>query len=270
MAVAGIQLSINTDELRSLRNNIMAFFPKAEAAQVLGDAIEKAIWPAYLRLREVTPEGPTGNLKRAIAYKVIRYKNSGVAVGLIGYQRAGMGSSRSAAGGTIRAGPDRAFHQWWLEFGTKQRTISKFADKTYFRKSPTKPFTRVRMGRQETVRGKGILHEVSGQNAYIASSFNELGPFKTVSQPGGGGRVETDPAYPKAFFKKSNKPITIDPMPAGGTSGRPPVQTAFTQTQPQMAEILQRELSLTLGQAWAALRFRDAGSITGTDTLGPG
>ena len=59
-------------------------------------------------------------------------------------------------------------------------------------------------------------------------------------------------------------------MPAGGTSGRPPVQTAFTQTQPQVAEILQRELSLTLGQAWAALRFRDAGSITGTDTLGPG
>ena len=270
MAVAGIQLSINTDELRSLRNNIMAFFPKAEAAQVLGDAIEKAIWPAYLRLREVTPEGPTGNLKRAIAYKVVRYKNSGVAVGLIGYNRAGMGSARSAAGGSVKAGPDRAFHQWWLEFGTRQRTISKFSNTPYLRKSPTKPFTRVRMGRQETVRGTGVLHEVSGQNAYIASSFNKLGPFKTVSQPGGDGRVETDPPYPKAFFKKSNKPITIDPMPAGGTSGRPPVQTAFTQTQPQVAEILQRELSLTLGQAWAALRFRDAGSITGTDTLGPG
>ena len=78
MAVAGIQLNINTDELRSLRDNIRAFFPRAEAAEVLGEAIEKAIWPAYLRLREVTPVGPTGMagmtmgwldfLKKALGY----------------------------------------------------------------------------------------------------------------------------------------------------------------------------------------------------------
>jgi hypothetical protein len=131
----------------------------------------------------------------------------------------------------------------------------------------------VRNGRQETVRGKGVVHWVSGQNAYIASSFNRLGPFKMVKQAGGaadGGRVQTDPAYPKAFFKKSKTPITIPAMPEGGSAGRPPVQTAWDNTQAQVAEYLQRELSLTLGQAWAALRFRNEGSVTGTDTLGPG
>lgn len=268
MAVAGIQLNINTEELRGLAANLRAFFPKADAANVLGDAIEKAIWPAYLRLREVTPVGPTGNLKRAVSYKIVKYKQSGVAVGLIGYQRAGKGDARSAAGGTVLAGPDRAFHQWWLEFGTRQRRVGKFSNEPYQRKSPTKPFTRVRNGRTETVRGKGVVHWVSGQNAYIASSFNRLGPFKFNKEQN--GRVQTDPAYPRAFFKKSKTPIVIPAMPVGGDAGVPPVQTAWNQTQGQVAEYLQRELSLTLGQAWAALRYRDSGSITGTDTLGPG
>jgi hypothetical protein len=164
----------------------------------------------------------------------------------------------------------KADRQWWLEFGTKERRISKFSNEPYQRKSPTTPFVRVRNGRQETVRGKGVVHWVSGQNAYIASSFNRLGPFKMLKDTGGQGRVQTDPAYPRAFFRKSRQPIVIPAMPAGGESGRPPVQTAWDQTQAQVAEYLQRELSLTLGQAWAALRFRDAGSVSGTDTLGPG
>ena len=272
MAVAGIQLNINAEELRALRDNIQAFFPRSEAAEVLGEAIEKAIWPAYLRLREVTPIGPTGNLRRAVNYKIVKYKQSGVAVGLIGYNRAGAAGASSAAGGSVQAGPDRAFHQWWLEFGTQQRRVTKLSNEPYQRRSPTTPFVRVRNGRQETVRGKGVVHWVSGQNAYIASSYNRLGPFKMVRQAGGSadaGRVQTDPAYPKAFFKKSKTPITIPAMPAGGTAGRPPVQTAWDDTQAQVAEYLQRELSLTLGQAWAALRYKDSGSVSGTDTLGP-
>jgi hypothetical protein len=271
MAVAGVQLSIDTTELRSLRDNIQSFFKKAEAAEKLGDAIEKAILPLYLRLREVTPLGPTGNLRRAVAQKVVKYKQTGVAVGIVGYQRAGAAGSSSAAGGSVRAGPDRGFHQWWLEFGTQQRTVSKFSNEPYQRRSPTKPFTRVRNGRQETVRGKGVVHWVSGQNAYIASSFNKLGPFKFDQKSAGSdGRVQTDPPYPRAFFKKSKTPIVIPAMPAGGTAGRPPVQTAFDQTQARVAEYLQRELSLTMLEAWNALRIRDSGSVTGTDTLGPG
>ena len=43
MAVAGINLNINFEGLRELQANIKAFFPKKEASEVLGDAIEKAI-----------------------------------------------------------------------------------------------------------------------------------------------------------------------------------------------------------------------------------
>ncbi len=269
MAVAGIQISINTEELRSLRDNIRAFFPKKEAAKVIGDAIKKAIQPAFNRLREVTPVGPTGNLRRAVSQKVKPYPRTGVAVGLIGYRRAGSDPSEETAG-SVRTGPDRGFHQWWLEFGTKQRGVPGRRTKTrqpvareYDRRSPTKPFVRTRVlnGKPitETVRGSGIIHHVTETvPTYIASSFRSRGPFAIK---------DGKPDKPYAFFMKSKTPIVIDPMPVGGDSGRPPVQTAFNQTQAQVADILQRELSLSLGQAWAALRFRDSGSTTGTDTL---
>ena len=277
MAVGGVQININAEELRGLRDKLASFFPNKQAADVIGDAVRKAIQPMTRRLREITPVGPTGNLKRAVASKVVKYRQTGVAVGIVGYRRTGESESRSAQGGKVRIGKDRAFHQWWLEFGVKQRVVSKFSNKPYERRSPSVPFVRVRLGKQETVRGKGEIHTVKkGQNAYIASSFdpeNYLGPFKIVrlgKTNDGRQRVQTDPPYPNAFFKKSSAPIVIPAQQPGGRSGNPPVQTAFVQTQGEIASILQRELSLSLSQAWSSLRIRDTGSVSGTDTLGPG
>ena len=272
MAVAGVQININSEELRGLRDRLREFLPPRQASDVIGDAVRKAIQPMTRRLREITPVGPTGNLKRAVTSKVVKYAQSGVAVGIVGYTRAGESGSASAAGGSVRVGKDRAFHQWLLEFGTKRRVLTKISNKPYQRKSPTVPFTRVRMGQQETVRGKGVVHWVSGQNAVIASSFNRLGPFQTVKNKGNPSAVQTDPNYPAAFFKKAKKgqPLIIEASPAGGVRGIPPVQTAFDQTQGEVAAILQRELGLSLGEAWSALRFRNTGSVSGTDTLGPG
>lgn len=270
MAVAGIKIGVEFPELAALRQGIRALGDKKAAAELLGEALERAIFPAYLRLREVTPVGPTGNMKRAATYKVKVYPRTGGAVGLIGYTRAGAAGSSSAAGGTVEAGPDRAFHQWWLEFGTKQRVISKFSNKPYQRKSPTAPFSRVRNGREETVRGKGVVHWVSGQNAYIASSFNRLGPFKFVKGIGNRDRVQTDPPYDKAFFRKSKTPIIIAPIQPGGLEGRPPVQTAWNQTKAQVADTLTRELRISLEAAVSTLVLRSTGSITGALTAAGG
>lgn len=260
MAVAGIKLSINSEQLRDLRDRIQVFFPKKEASEVLAEAIEIAIFPAFRRLGEVTPRGPTLNLYRARAMKVKKYPRDGAAVGLIGYQRAGAAQASSAAGGSVRTGPDRAFHQWWLEFGTKQRVIQKKSTKPYSRRGHTR-----RMPSGTTTEVKPHVVQ-KGQGKYIASSFNRLGPFKMVRDVNR-NRVQTDPAYPKAFFKASSEPITIPPTPEGGVAGKPPVQTAWDETQAQVAQYLQRELGLRLSEAWAALRYRDSGSITGTDTL---
>jgi hypothetical protein len=276
MAVAGVKIDLNAEELKEFSRKIRQFLPPRQASMVIGDAIKKAIVPLTQRLRQVTPVGPTGNLKRAVTSKVVKYEESGVAVGIVGYTRAGEGKSRSAQGGKVRAGKDRGFHQWWLEFGVKQRVVSKFSNKPYQRRSPTTPFTRVRLGQQETVRGKGVTHWVSGQNAYIASSYDPekyLGPFEIVrigKTSDGNRRVQTDPPYPNAFFKKSRTPIVIPAQQPGGRSGNPPVQTAFNQTQGEIAAILQRELRLSLSEVWSTFRIRDTGSVSGTDTLGPG
>lgn len=268
MAVVGIKLNINTEELRDLRDRLTAFLPPQAAADVIADAIRKAIQPMVRRVREITPVGPTGNLKRAVSSKVVKYRQDGVAVGLVGYTRAARQQSESAAGGSVKAGKDRAFHQWWIEYGTKQRKITEPKIRKYKRRSPTTPFARFRNGQWEAVAGSGVLHDVEEKTpTYIASSFRKLGPFKIIRQVGRDGRVQTDPPYPRAFFRKSKNPIVIPETPPGGIAGRPPLNTAFLETQEQMANILREELSLSLSQAWNALKFRDTGTASGTDTL---
>jgi hypothetical protein len=265
MATAGIVISADFPDLKRVGDAIRGLGDKRFTAQALKDALEKAIYPAYLRLRELSPVGPTGNLKAAASHLVKAYPRDGAAVGLIGYRRAGRIDSTSAAGGKVRSSRasagDRAYHQWLIEYGTRQRTVGKFSNTPYQRKSPTAPFVRTRMGRQETVRGKGVVHTVKGQNAYIASSFKSLGPFELIRQRN--GRVQTDPPYPGAFFRKSKTPIVIAPTPVGGRAGRPPVRTAFEQSQSQVASILQQELRISLERALSTLTFRGEGTLSG-------
>lgn len=258
--MAFIKITIDQQELRNMQEDLARLFPTNDRARILGAIMRKAIKPALDKLREVTPVGPTGNLALAASSKVVTYSRDGVAVGLIGYQRAGREPSVSAGGGSVRRGRDRAFHQWWLEQGTQPRIVAKFSNTPYgrrghLRRIPGKPAVEVRP------------HMVSGQNAYIASSFNKLGPFKmqaTPRVPRGeeGQRVQTDPAYPRAFFKKSKNPIVIPPMTPGGRSGRPPVETAFRESQQAVAEILQRELRITLEEAISTISRSIQGTIS--------
>jgi hypothetical protein len=115
MAVAGIEITAEMAELRQLQQDIGRLFSLADKARILKAALTKAIEPAFQALKQTTPLGPTGNLRRAVAKKVIAYTKDGAAVAVLGFRRAGLSSSESAAGGTVRKGPDRAFHQWWLE-----------------------------------------------------------------------------------------------------------------------------------------------------------
>lgn len=253
MAVAGVQLTLDSSELTRLQESLGKLFDNAGLAATLAEAIERAIWPAFLRLRENTPIGPTGNLKRAVNYKVVKYPRNGGAVGLIGYNRAGVGSTTSAAGGTVQAGPDRAFHQWWLEYGTNQRVVAKLSNKPYQRKAHQRT---MKSGKVAAVRA----HQVSGQNAYIASSFNRLGPFTMTKTPD--GKMATDPAYPNAFFKKSKNPIIIPAMNPGG-SGEPPIQKTWREYQGKVADRLQQELRISLERAIESLTYSSTGSVTG-------
>ena len=261
MATIGIELSAQMEGLRELQDALGKTLRDNPAkAKILAAALEKAVYPAFLRLREVTPLGPTGNLRRAVSYKVVEYGLDGRAVAILGYRRAGREPSGSAAGGTVRAGPDRGYHQWWLEKGTQARQVSKPADKPYTRLGHTR---RMKSGKVVDV----VTHEVKRQGGYIASSYNRLGEFRTLRTPRlprgqEGQRVQTEPAYPNAFFKKSSTPIVIPPMPVGGSEGQPPLERAFRETQARVAEILQRELRLSLEDALSTLFIRGQGTVT--------
>ena len=241
--MAGIIVKANIDKLTELRDRLKDF-PDKVASQMLAAALRKAIKPAETALRAVAPQGPTGNLRAAVNTKVKQYTKDGNAVGLVGFNQAGKGASRSAGGGSVGSGKDRAFHQWFVEFGTQQRRVSKFSNTPYQRKSK-----------------KGIVHWVSGQNAYIASSFNRLGPFRLVKNAS--GRVETDPAYQQAFFKKSKQPIVISAMPRGGRAGSPPVEAAWRSSQGEVAQILRDELSISIDAALAAVSMFMEKTVSG-------
>jgi hypothetical protein len=251
--VAFITISLDASDLNEKQKALANLFGsdgKKGLAEILGDALERAVWPAYLRLREVTPVGPTGNLLRAAHYKVVKYPKSGAAVGLIGFRQSSKEKGTTGPG-SVRLGKERGFHQWWLEFGTKERLVEKVSDKPFQRKAHTR---RMKSGKVASVNA----HQVKGQGAVIASSLAARGPFSI--NPDG------TKSQPYAFFMKGKKgqgAIRIPANPAGGRAGRPPIQTAFAQTQNQVAEILNRELSISLDAALAKVATSGSGTITG-------
>ena len=251
--MAFIAISLDAADLKAKQKALANLFgPDGNKglSQVLGDALEKAILPAYLRLREVTPVGPTGNLQRAVDQKVVMYPKNGGAVGLIGYRQSSK-EKGTAGTGSVRLGKERGFHQWWLEFGTKERVVEAVSNKPFQRKAHTR---RMKSGKVANV----SAHQVRGQGAIVASSLKARGPFEI--NPDG------TKSQPYAFFMKGKKgegAIRLPAMQPGGRAGRPPVQTAFNQTRNQVAEILTRELSISLDAALAKVANSSTGTITG-------
>ena len=251
--MAFISITVDSTDLKQKTEQLRNLFGqdgRAGLAATLEAALEKAIWPAYLRLREVTPVGPTGNLKRAAHYKTVPYPKSGAAVGLIGYRQS-QRERGTATAGSVRIGKERGFHQWWLEFGTKERVVTKLSDKPYQRKAHTR---RMKSGKVANISG----HQVKGQGAVIASSLAARGPFD-INRDG-------SKSQPYAFFMKGKKgqgAIRLPGVRPGGLAGRPPVQTAFEQTKNQVAEILRRELSISIEAAISKITQSSTGTISG-------
>ena len=117
----GIDVKVEFPELRELQQAFRQFRPGL-ARKHMGAAIRRSLKPGLTALRGNVTKGPTGNLARAITSKVKTYA-SGNAVGLVGFTAAGSGKAKSAGGGTVKKGKDRAFHAGFVEFGTKERVI---------------------------------------------------------------------------------------------------------------------------------------------------
>ena len=95
--------------------------PKSLAATTIGAAVKRAIKPAEDKLKQLTPVGPTGNLKRGIATKAKRYPKTGTAAAIVGYRKPG--SSKPPKEGSKRRNKanDKTRHQFLVEYGTGRR-----------------------------------------------------------------------------------------------------------------------------------------------------
>lgn len=244
--MAGIQIAVGFPSLDELRQAFRGL-PTNLAAKYMRSALTEAIKPGEQRLRAIVGnyQGPTKNLLRSITSKTKSYPRTGSAVALAGFVRSGSGQSRSAQGGKVRSGKDRAFHQGLVEFGTKARRIGKPASQSYQRTSKN-----------------GVVHVVRRQGGYIASSYANLGEFRIFRKRG--GQFSTKPPYQKAFFKKSSGPITIPPMPA-----KAPIKTAFEQTRDRMAAILREQMAGKLENALRELAYRQTRAVNSTKIGAP-
>ena len=103
--------------------------PKSLASASIGAGVKRAMKPAQAALKRITPVGPTGNLKRGVTTKAKRYPKSGAAVAIVGYRKAG--TSKPPKEGTKRRnkGNDKTYHQFLVEYGSKQRFTKKGANR---------------------------------------------------------------------------------------------------------------------------------------------
>ena len=77
----GLDVKVDFPEMKALQEAFRQFRPSL-AKKHMGAAIRRSLKPGTDALKQTTPRGPTGNLKRAIASKVKTYV-SGNAVGLV-------------------------------------------------------------------------------------------------------------------------------------------------------------------------------------------
>ena len=221
--------------------------PDNVAATCMGSAVKRAMQPCLVKLKSLTPKGPTGNLARAAMVKPVKYPKTRTGVAVVGYRKAGTKPSKSAGGGTVKKGSDRGFHQFFLEKGTKDRVIETKASTPYARSSRAEnKKLRKSLGAKQARELKEQTQAVRQQGGYIASSFNKLGPFRLTGskKARANGRVVTSPKYPKAFFKKSKTPIHLGEMTA-----QRPVAQAWSATRAAVAATLSAEMTTALENA---------------------
>lgn len=267
---SGFQMRVEFPEVERLKREFDRLRPEL-ARKHLGAAVRRSLEPGKEALKSTTPKGPTGNLRRSVATKVIKYR-SGNVVGLVGYSVTGKGKTRLNTGGTVKIGPNRGYIGLSVEFGTRDRhtkgsIASSFRRLGAFTLKSTA--TQARQGRRLVAQAQRLF--LRGTRADARDQ--RRGGFLL---PGRGGllrsrgatklsaaadkfriaaTVRTSPAYPRAFFKRAAKGqrVYLSSMPIGGSTGQPPIKTAYRLALPSMRAQLPIEMGKSLRAAYRDL-----------------
>jgi hypothetical protein len=170
-----------------------ANLPAILAAKHTAAALGRSIDPALSALRQLTPKGPTGNLRKAIRKKIKRYKN-GNAVALIGYQ---IGDEA------------KGYHQGFLEFGTKdRRTKGRYASS--FRKPAALAVQRggFRVVVTKQGKNKGQMRTVSPNHPKSFFKSAKAGETVSLGRMPVGGRLGRPPV--KTAWEQSRNEVAIN------------------------------------------------------------
>lgn len=103
--------------------------PKSLASAAIGAGVKRAMKPAQDALKQITPVGPTGNLKRGVATKAKRYPKTGAAVAVVGFRKAGSKGPPKEGVKRRNKAADKTQHQFLVEYGSKQRFTKKGASR---------------------------------------------------------------------------------------------------------------------------------------------
>lgn len=127
----GVDITVDFPELSQIKK-AFSELPGNIAAKYMAAALGKAITPGYTALKQLTPKGPTGNLRRAIRKKTKRYTKKGTGVALVGYTAAPRKKAETLKGN------EKGSHQGFLEFGTKERKTKGRIASSFARSGPVK------------------------------------------------------------------------------------------------------------------------------------
>lgn len=130
--MARVGVSVEFPELKKLQKDL-AQYTSYVAKKYLKAAVNASLKPGVAALKQTTPRGPTGNLRRSVGTKVKLYR-SGNVVGLVGYRTGG--SASKPGKGSVRRGSNLGYHQGFVEFGTKPRRTKGRIASSYGRLGP--------------------------------------------------------------------------------------------------------------------------------------
>jgi len=215
-----LQIAFETPMLAKLAEDLAAQLGSGKREGIIFNkhmlqSLKEAMKPGVTALKNATPKGPTGNLKRSVKIITKDYRKDRKWFAAVGYSAHGRGKTKINKSGR-RTGSDLGYHQGLVEAGTGPRVLGKHTGK-----SPTR----------------------------IASSISGVSSLSIRNTRG--GMLRTSPKPNKGFFTRAKAGSTVVLAPMKGEGNIPKV---YAQVNSRMRSELAKDMETRVGKAVSDLK----------------